>query len=348
MNRLRFSTVVLAVAAAALVVPASLFAQADPPPRGGAGTNLPGGGAGGGGDRAVSRPDSGGGSAATGGSTNSGGGSGWSGNGSGNSGSGPWIGNSAVSRRAATAEAARIRSEYRGENGGRRYGSGSDAVNGTAPWYSRNREGRPIVGTAAGREEVGRPGRPGGGAGDSSYWSYGYGYYDRSWYNGRGYYSYPWQNCRLMGFGAYGMGYFFYDPYWWSYGGMDPGCGGYYQQGLVYPGYYGYGGSTGGYWGGTTYWPDYGGGGGGDYAGESSPGLNASLKLKVKPSNAQVFIDGYFAGSVDDFDGAFQKLPVRAGEHRLEFRAPGYDALIVDVRVGPYEILNYKAELKRQ
>lgn len=355
MNRLKYSTVVLAVATAALVLPATLLAQGDPPPRGGAGTNLPAAGGGGGasgGGAAVSRPDAGGGSATPSGGYTGGGSSSptWGGGNTGYSGS-AWT--NPDTRRAAAAEAARQRMELRSENGGRRYGTSGDmvgdAVNRTVPWYSRSREGRPIVGTAAGREEVGRP-RPNVGGGGGGGYSTGYDYYN-VWAYGYGYPRYGYQNCSMYGFGAYGMGYFFYDPSWFNRG-LAPGCAGYYSSNYFYPGYYGpggYGGSYGGgYWGGSTYWPDYGGGGGGSYYGESNPGANASLKLKVKPNNAQVFIDGYFAGSVDDFDGMFQKLPVQPGEHRLEFRAPGYEALVTDVKVDPYQIFNFKAELKRK
>ncbi len=38
-----------------------------------------------------------------------------------------------------------------------------------------------------------------------------------------------------------------------------------------------------------------------------------SLKLKIKPRQAEVYVDGYFVGVVDDFDGIFQRLHVDSG-----------------------------------
>jgi len=51
---------------------------------------------------------------------------------------------------------------------------------------------------------------------------------------------------------------------------------------------------------------------------------DASLRLEVKPKEAQVFVDGFYAGVVDDFDGTFQRLNVAPGEHDIELWLEGY------------------------
>jgi PEGA domain-containing protein len=51
---------------------------------------------------------------------------------------------------------------------------------------------------------------------------------------------------------------------------------------------------------------------------------DASVKLDVSPKQAEVYIDGYYAGIVDDFDGAFQRLHVEPGEHEIELYLAGY------------------------
>lgn len=51
---------------------------------------------------------------------------------------------------------------------------------------------------------------------------------------------------------------------------------------------------------------------------------DASLKLEVKPNQAEVYVDGYYAGIVDDFDGTFQRLHVTPGQHELELYLDGY------------------------
>jgi PEGA domain len=49
-----------------------------------------------------------------------------------------------------------------------------------------------------------------------------------------------------------------------------------------------------------------------------------SARIQVTPREAEVFVDGYFVGVVDDFDGYLQRLHVEAGEHELQFHLEGY------------------------
>jgi PEGA domain len=51
---------------------------------------------------------------------------------------------------------------------------------------------------------------------------------------------------------------------------------------------------------------------------------DSSIRLEVKPRQAEVFVDGYYAGIVDDFDGTFQRLRLPPGEHELELYLDGY------------------------
>ena len=50
----------------------------------------------------------------------------------------------------------------------------------------------------------------------------------------------------------------------------------------------------------------------------------ASVRLDVKPQEAEVYVDGYYAGIVDDFNGTFQRLRVEPGEHEIELWLDGY------------------------
>src|SRR5258708_1492443 len=90
---------------------------------------------------------------------------------------------------------------------------------------------------------------------------------------------------------------YFYDPLF--YGGFyDPFYMGWYPLYAQYPyprgGYYGY----------SRNW--------------------ASVRLQIKPREAQVYVDGYFVGIVDQFDGVFQRLDVPTGEHDIEVYLKGY------------------------
>jgi hypothetical protein len=57
------------------------------------------------------------------------------------------------------------------------------------------------------------------------------------------------------------------------------------------------------------------------------------LRLKVTPRNAEVFVDGQFAGLVDEFDGVRQRLPISPGPHHIEIRAPRCEPLTYDILI---------------
>jgi len=187
------------------------------------------------------------------------------------------------------------------------------------PAYSRPRDGRQPVGSAAVRQGP-PPDRDHGGRGyyyDPYYYgsSYGFGgYYGYGNYYGYPYGSYgysPW----FPGYG-FGLGYF-YDPY-------------------MFGGGYGY-----------SPYDSYGSGYGQGSSGYSRSGPTGQLRLKVKPEHGQVYVDGYYVGEVDSFDGVFQRMPIEAGSHRVEIRAAGFQTVVFDVLVSPGETVTYKGELKR-
>ena len=100
-------------------------------------------------------------------------------------------------------------------------------------------------------------------------------------------------------------------------------------RGYYSPYYYGLGHAY-GYGYGYGY-PYYGAGYYGYYGGGYS--YTGSVRLKVKPRDAEVLVDGYYVGTVDDFDGTFQSLKLEPGPASIEVRAPGFEALRLDVMV---------------
>lgn len=192
--------------------------------------------------------------------------------------------------------------------------SGGDNASGTreVPQWSRPRGDRPATGVAV--ERNGRP--PDRDRGNDRG---RYGYYDPYYYGG-GY-----------GYGNSGYGYG-YSPYYSPYGfGMGYGL----YSGLGWNPYYG-----------DPIDPYYGGSGG------YSSGLyntrdQGNLKLKVKPRAAKVYVDGYFVGTVDQFDGAFQKLALNGGRHKVEVRADGFETAEFDVLITPQQTITFQGELKR-
>ena len=117
--------------------------------------------------------------------------------------------------------------------------------------------------------------------------------------------------------------------------------GGYY--GGFYP--WGWGGlGLGGYYGYYDPW---------DYGDPYQPSVgyydrDGSLKLKVTPRQAEVYVDGYFAGAVDDYDGLFQRLQLDPGPHRIEIRLDGYEPLSFDVRIDSGRTVTYKGEMQKR
>src|SRR5213076_2040467 len=50
----------------------------------------------------------------------------------------------------------------------------------------------------------------------------------------------------------------------------------------------------------------------------------AEVKVLVTPKEAAVYVDGYYAGIVDDFDGLGQSLPLSPGGHDITVYLDGY------------------------
>jgi hypothetical protein len=77
-----------------------------------------------------------------------------------------------------------------------------------------------------------------------------------------------------------------------------------------------------------------------------APRDRAAIHLQVKPREAQVFVDGYYAGIVDDFDGRLQRLRVRAGDRDLTIYLEGYRTIRETVRIRPGEDLRIQRHLE--
>lgn len=180
----------------------------------------------------------------------------------------------------------RQRVQRRPPDGGGSPGQGARAV----PRGSRPRDERPVTGRAVRRDSP---------PPQSTRPIYVYRYPSSRWYSPYGY-------------GAFGVGYFYYDPWAWSPYGYGYGYAGYYPR---WDGPYGY---------------DIG-----------------SVRLRVTPRDAEVFVDGYYAGIVDDFDGIFQSLKLDSGAYRIEIRKDGFETLVFDVRVQYGRTITYRGEMER-
>jgi hypothetical protein len=155
----------------------------------------------------------------------------------------------------------------------------------------------------------GSPGYPGYAKGYRGYNKYvghyhSHGHYHH-YYPLSHYYYYP-RYRYPYGYGVFGIGFFYYDPYAWAptwyYNGYSYGYGNGYPIG--------------------------------------------EIRLDVEPGHAEVFVDGNYAGIVDDFDSSFDGLRLEEGTYRLEIMAPGYETLVFDVQIQPGRKINYRGALR--
>jgi len=80
-----------------------------------------------------------------------------------------------------------------------------------------------------------------------------------------------------------------------------------------------------------------------------TPGTTAygGVALEITPYDADVFVDGQYAGKVQDFDGTTQPLTLAAGTHRIEIQAPGYQPMTVDVGIQAGQVIPYRGDLQQ-
>ena len=81
------------------------------------------------------------------------------------------------------------------------------------------------------------------------------------------------------------------------------------------------------------------------YYGGYYGGVRGSLRLQVTPRDTEVFIDGHFAGTADDYDGTFQRLYVEPGEHTVELFHPQHQTVSQNVYVQPDKTFTMKLNM---
>ena len=71
----------------------------------------------------------------------------------------------------------------------------------------------------------------------------------------------------------------------------------------------------------------------------------AELKIAATPSRAAVFVDGQYAGHVDEFDGVGKAMLLTPGQHRLRIALPGYLPFDTMVDLRPQQKLKIQTDL---
>jgi PEGA domain-containing protein len=61
----------------------------------------------------------------------------------------------------------------------------------------------------------------------------------------------------------------------------------------------------------------------------------ADVRVQVVPKQTEVFVDGYYAGTADDFDGVFKRLHTSPGGHAITLHLEGYRTVTQNIYVRP-------------
>jgi hypothetical protein len=142
---------------------------------------------------------------------------------------------------------------------------------------------------------------------------------------------YPWYPAS-----SWGYGYFGYSPWNYGYGPWGWHRYGWYDPFWYGPWSFGYG---------ATYWPSSGGGSY-DYD-DGYQDTIGSIRLRVNPDNARVYVDGALVGVAEEFGGLNNHLELPAGRHQLELRADGYEPETVEVDVRANRVRTTRVKLDR-
>jgi hypothetical protein len=61
----------------------------------------------------------------------------------------------------------------------------------------------------------------------------------------------------------------------------------------------------------------------------------AEVRVQVVPKQTEVFVDGYYAGTADDFNGVFKRLHTTSGGHAITLHLEGYRTVTQSIYVRP-------------
>jgi len=75
------------------------------------------------------------------------------------------------------------------------------------------------------------------------------------------------------------------------------------------------------------------------------PEITATLKLKIKPARAAVFLYEKYVGHAGEFGGAFRSMKISPGKHRVRVELPGYRTFDTEVNLLADQETEVKTEL---
>jgi len=84
----------------------------------------------------------------------------------------------------------------------------------------------------------------------------------------------------------------------------------------------------------------------GSVAVQPDQGNMGGVSFQISPSTAEIWVDGNYYGTVDQFTPSSQPLGLPAGRHHIELREPGYQVGSFDVDVIPGQVIPFQGQLE--
>jgi len=82
------------------------------------------------------------------------------------------------------------------------------------------------------------------------------------------------------------------------------------------------------------------------YPSSAYPYSDTNIKTQVTPKAAEVYVDGFYAGQADDFDGVFKRLHVAPGGHAITLYLNGFRTTTQEVYVRPDSTFKLNATME--
>jgi len=82
------------------------------------------------------------------------------------------------------------------------------------------------------------------------------------------------------------------------------------------------------------------------YPSGAYPYSDTNIKTQVTPKAAEVYVDGFYAGQADDFDGVFKRLHVAPGGHAITLHLNGFRTTTQEVYVRPDSTFKLNATME--
>jgi hypothetical protein len=77
----------------------------------------------------------------------------------------------------------------------------------------------------------------------------------------------------------------------------------------------------------------------------TAPEITATLKLRIEPKRAAVFLDDKFVGHASEFGGTFRSMLISPGKHRIKVELPGYRTYDTEIDLLAGQKTEVKTEL---